>query len=118
MTGATVIRWGRSVTGREAKGLEVFGRALEMYEEHLKGGRIHGHREYFSISGDGGFIILMGDLDELMRLRVEPETLDLLGDAGAVVEDLHVDTFVGGSDQTVGEFMGRYTERMGALGLM
>ena len=59
MNGAVVIRWGASVPGREAKGLEVFGNAVMRFEEYLKAGRIHSHREFFSLTGqDGGFMIV------------------------------------------------------------
>ena len=49
--GALIFTWGNSVRGREAKGLETFGKALAYYDELAKEGRIHGHREFFSLTG-------------------------------------------------------------------
>ena len=43
MNGALIVTWGSNVPGREAKGLEVFGKALAHFDELAKKGRIHGH---------------------------------------------------------------------------
>src|SRR4051812_32504522 len=59
MNGAIVVRWGASVPGREAKGLEVFANGVAQFEGHLKSGRIHSHKEFLSVTGhDGGFMIV------------------------------------------------------------
>ena len=118
LTGATVISWSSTTHGREAKALEVFGNALQHYEQLTKDGRIHGHKEFFSLDDGGGFILLTGEVDELLRLRGEQQTIDLLADANAIVDGLSVRSYLGGSDQTVGDQMARYTERMRALGYL
>ena len=74
MNGATVIRWGAAVPGREAKGLEVFGKAIEFFEGLSKTGRIHGHREYIALTGSvGGFMLVEGESKELLSLLADPE---------------------------------------------
>mgnify|MGYP007009045887 CR=1 FL=1 len=78
MNGATVIRWGAGIPGREAKGLEVFGKAIEHFEGLSKKGRIHGHREYIALTGtSGGFMIVEGDTKELLGMLGEPERVKM-----------------------------------------
>jgi hypothetical protein len=119
MNGATVIRWGASVPGREAKGLEVFGKAIELFEGLSKKGRIHGHREYIALTGSaGGFMVVEGDTKELVSLLVEPEILALNSQAEAIVQDFHIQVFGGGTDQAIQELIGTYSTAVGELGYM
>ncbi len=91
MNGAMLIRFGSGVPGREAKGIEVFGKAVGRFEELAKEGRIHGHREFFSITGrSSGFMILDGDLDELLKIAAEEATLRLNTQADDIVSDFEV----------------------------
>jgi hypothetical protein len=91
MTGALVIRWGANVPGREAKGLEVFGKAIEQFESYAKGGKIHGHREFIALTGRvGGFMIVDGEVEELQKILVAPETLTLNSKAEAIVSDFEI----------------------------
>ena len=113
MNGATIIRWGATVPGREARGLEVFGRAIEHFEGLAKQGRIHGHHEYIALTGtDGGFMILEGEVAELLKIAVEPETLTLNTQAAAIVQDFQIQVYGGGTDQAVQELMGTYTQAL------
>ena len=117
MNGAIQISWKASVPGREAKGMEVFGAAVERFEGHLKQGRIHSHEEYFAITGsDGGFMLVRGDLDELMKISVEPETLALNAKAAAIVQDFAIQIYAGGTDQSVQELMGSYVGSLQEIG--
>ena len=119
MNGATVIRWGASVPGREAKGLEVFGKAIELFEGLSKKGRIHGHREYIALTGGaGGFMIVEGDTKELLSLLAEPEILALNSQAEAIVTDFSIQVFGGGTDQAIQELVGTYSTAVGELGYM
>ena len=119
MNGATVIRWGASIPGREAKGLEIFGKAIEHFEGLSKTGRIHGHREYIALTGTaGGFMLLEGDTKELLALLGEPEILALNTQAEAIVQDFSIQVFGGGSDQAIQELMGTYTSTLGDMGYM
>jgi len=119
MNGALMIRWGQSIPGREAKSLDVFGSAINRFETLAKGGRIHSHREYFSVTGrDGGFALLEGDVEELTKILAEEDTLRLNFQASAVVEDFEIQVFLGGSDQTVQQVLGGYTSSLSAIGYM
>jgi hypothetical protein len=119
VNGAIVIRWGSSVPGREAKGLEVFGQAIERFEGMTKTGRVHAHREYFALTGkEGGFMIVEGQVEELMKISAEPETLALNAKAGAIVEDFEITVYGGGTDQSIQELVGNYTGAVGELGYM
>jgi hypothetical protein len=119
MHGAVMIRWGANVPGRETTGLEVFGRALNRFEGMTKEGRVHGHREYFSVTGrDGGFLLLEGEVEELTKILTEEETLKLNNQASAVVEDFEIQTYVGGTDQATQQLIGTYTSSLKDLGYM
>ena len=119
MNGALMIRWGQSIPGREAKSLEVFGSAINRFETLAKGGRIHGHREYLSVTGrDGGFALLEGEIEELTKILAEEDTLRLNVQASAVVEDFEIQAFLGGSDQTVQQVLGDYTTSLRDIGYM
>jgi hypothetical protein len=119
MNGATVIRWGAGIPGREASGLDVFGGAVARMEELAKQGRIHSHKEFFALTGrEGGFMICEGEVEELLRIAAEPETLALNAKAGAIVQDFEVQVYAGGSDQTIQELIGNYIASLSEIGYM
>jgi hypothetical protein len=119
MNGAIVIRWGGSVPGREAKGLEVFGNAVARFEGFLKEGRISSHKEFFSVTGgDGGFMIVEGETSELLAITAEDDTLRLNAQAAAIVQDFEVQVFGGGTDQAVQGLMGTYVNGLQEIGYM
>jgi hypothetical protein len=117
MNGALLIRWGASIPGREAVGLDVFGRAVGRFEQLAKEGRVHGHREFFSVTGhDGGFMLVDGDLAELMRILGEEDSLRLNAQAAAIVEDFEIQALAGGTDQTTQQVMSTYIAGLKDLG--
>ena len=117
MTGAVLVRWGASIPGRETKGLEVFGKAIERFEKLAKDGRIHAHTEYISLTGDvGGFMLIQGDVEELQKILMEPENLALTAQASLIVSDFSQNLYGGGSDQAVQELVSLQMESLGALG--
>jgi hypothetical protein len=119
MNGAVMIRWGAAIHGREASSLDVFGKAVAHFEGLSKSGRINGHHEYFSVTGrGGGFMMIDGELDELMKLLAEPETLRLNDQAGAIVEDFEIQAYAGGTDQSVQQVMTDYSESLHEIGFM
>ncbi len=119
MNGAMIVRWGQGVPGREAKGLEVFGTAQAHFEGLAKQGRIHGHREFFGVTGtDGGFMIVDGELDELAKISTEMETLALNAKAAAIVSDFEIVLYAGGTDQSVQELMGNYSQSLQEVGYL
>ncbi|HEV2255412.1 MAG TPA: hypothetical protein VGS06_19710 [Streptosporangiaceae bacterium] len=119
MNGAMVIRWGSGIPGREANGLDVFGKAVARQEELAKEGRIHSHKEFFALTGrEGGFMIVEGEVEELLRLATEPETLALNAKAAAIVQDFETQMYAGGSDQVIQELVGNYVTSLSEMGYM
>jgi len=119
MNGAVVVRWGSGIPGREASGLDVFGKAVARQEELAKQGRIHSHKEFFALTGrDGGFMICEGEVEELLRIAAEPETLALNAKAAAIVQDFETQVYAGGSDQVIQELVGNYVTSLGEMGYM
>lgn len=119
MTGASLIRWGTTIPGREAKALEVFGRSIERFEQLTKEGRLHAHHEYIALTGKaGGFTILEGEVEELQKILVEQETLALNTQAAAIVEDFEVTLYAGGTDKSIQDLIGTYVTSVGELGYM
>lgn len=118
-TGAVRISWGATTPGREAKALEIFGSAVARFEELAKAGRIHAHQEYFAITGGvGGFMIASGEVDELQKIMVEPETLALNVKAESIVADFEMQLYGGGTDQSVQEYMGSYMSALQEVGYL
>jgi hypothetical protein len=107
--GALIFTWGNSVRGREGKSLEVFGKALAYYDELAKEGRIHGHREYFALTGNAGeragTMVVEGELDELLKLQAEEQSQRLLGEAGLICENFNVQICQAADDEAVGRFV-------------
>ena len=122
MEGAMLVTWGGPVPGREAKGLEVFGKSLAMSEKAAKEGRIHGHKEYFALTGNAtalsGFQVIEGDLDQLHELQREDDWLQLQMEAGAITQNFSVTFCAGGSDSAVQEIMQVYMKASGNLGYL
>ena len=117
MNGAMHISWKASIPGREAKSIEVFGAALERFEGLMKQGRIHSHEEYFALTGgEGGFMLVRGDIEELQKISIEPETLALNAKAASIVQDFTIELYAGGSDQAVQEMMGTYIGSLQEIG--
>jgi hypothetical protein len=117
MTGAVLVRWGAPIPGRETKGLEVFGKAIERFEQLAKKGRIHAHNEYISLTGTvGGFMLIQGDVEELQKILLEPENLALTSQASLIVADFEQNLYGGGSDQAIQQLIGVQLESLGALG--
>ena len=108
--------------GREAKSLEVFGKALAHYDDLAKQGRIHSHREYFSITGNagkwGGMQIVEGEIDELLKLQMEDSQRRLMAEAQQIVENFTVQICVGGSERTIADEMTLYADTLKALGYL
>ena len=111
--GAIIITWGAPVRGREMQGLDVFGRALAYWDEQAKEGRVHGHHEYFGVTGNAtrsGTMVIDGDLDELARLMVDEQNTRLLAEAGQIVENLDTQLCEANSDEALNRYVGVLTD--------
>lgn len=119
MNGAVVISWGTPVRGREAKGLEVFGKAIEHFDALAKAGRIHGHQEFLARTGRaGGFMLVTGDLAELTRIQQEEEVIDLTVAGATITEDFRVTLYEGGTEEATTEAVARTMRVLGNLGYL
>ena len=119
MMGAVVIRWGASIPVREGKGLEVLSSAVMRFEELRKDGRIQAHREYFSLTGgEGGFMLIEGEVAELQAILVEEQTVKMNAQAAAVVHDFHVQLYGGGDDEAVQSLVTSYVAGLKELGYL
>jgi hypothetical protein len=103
------IGWGEPVTGREAKGLEVFAEALAYYGEAEQDGRIES-QEVVLLGPHGGdlagFILVRGSEEQIAALRAEDDFERLITRAALIVHNVGVvDASVGdGVQATVGVY--------------
>jgi hypothetical protein len=120
--GAVIITWGGSIPGREAKALEVFGKALAYFDELAKSGRVHGHKEYISLTGNvddvAGTMVIDGALDELLKVQTEERTRVLLGEASTICKSFTVRLAVGGDEQSLTGEIGLYSKTLQGLGYL
>ncbi len=122
MNGAVIVTWGKVVPGREAKGLEVFGKALAFYDDLAKKGRVHGHKEYISLTGNStevqGTMVIEGAVEELLKVQAEDASRALIVEASAVCENFTVQIAIGGDEQSLTGEIGLYTKTLQGLGYM
>jgi hypothetical protein len=87
------IGWGEPVSGREAKGLEVFGEALGYYGKAEQDGRIES-QEVVLLGPHGGdlagFILVRGSDAQIAALRAEDEFERIIARAALVVRNVGV----------------------------
>jgi hypothetical protein len=87
------IGWGEPVTGREAKGLEVFAEALAYYGKAEQDGRVESQEAALlgPHGGDlGGFILVRGSEVQIAALRAEEEFERIITRATLVVQNVGV----------------------------
>jgi len=122
MNGALIITWGSNVPGREAKGLEVFGKALAHFDELAKKGRIHGHKEYLALTGNvdrlAGFMVIEGPVEELSKLQTEEATRALLIEGASIAKEFTATLTAGGDEQTLTQEITLFTKTQQSLGYM
>ena len=117
MNGAIVHTWQGTRTGREVKALEVLGRALGYYDELAKEGRIHAHSAFFGGNDPAGMIIVTGDVDELRKIEMEDDYLQILTEAALVADGFRAQVMGGGSADDSADGITRYVETLGRLGI-
>jgi hypothetical protein len=87
------IGWGEPITGREAKGLEVFAEALAYYGKAEQDGRIESQEVVFLDPHGGdltGFILVRGSEAQIGALRAEDEFERVITRATLVVRNVGV----------------------------
>lgn len=115
MDGALVTRWGASVPGREAVGLEVFGRDVARWEALVQEGRVRSWRVFFGLGRPGGFLIGLGEVGELTRILAEEETRKI--NIAAVVGDFAVEICLGGTESGTRTVVDLYAGTLQEAGL-
>ncbi len=122
MNGALIVTWGSNVPGREAKGLEVFGKALAHFDELAKKGRIHGHKEYLTLTGNvdqlAGVMVIEGPVEELVKIQTEEATRTLLIEGASIAKNFTATIASGGDEQTLTQEIGLFTKTQQNLGYM
>jgi hypothetical protein len=110
------VGWGAPVTGREAKGLEVFGEAVAFYGKAADDGEIESSQIVFLSPHGGdlaGFFLLSGTPEQCVALRERDDFQRILTRAGLVVQDLGVVAATTGD--AVGELVATYQEAIGDI---
>ena len=117
--GAIIVSWTGVRTGREGKGLGVFGQAMQRNEELEKEGRVSGTRVYLNTTGSqAGQVILDGVYTELQRLLLDDDFAKSLRDAAIVCDGFQVNLCVGGAPDSLTELMGSYAQTLTEHGLL
>lgn len=109
------IGWGDPVTGREAKGLEVFAEALAYYGKAEEDGRIESHETVLIAPHGGdlaGFILVRGSEGQIASLRAEDEFERITTRATLVVQNVGVaDAALGdGLEAAIGVYQAAVTD--------
>ncbi|HJT37184.1 MAG TPA: hypothetical protein VJ818_02060 [Actinomycetota bacterium] len=122
MNGALIVTWGSNEPGREARGLEVFGKALAHFDELAKKGRIHGHKEYISLTGNvdqlAGVMVVEGAVEELVKIQTEDATRTLLIEAASVTKNFTATLASGGDEGSLTREITLFTKTQQNLGYM
>src|SRR5205809_6602155 len=85
--------WGAPVRGREMKGLEVFGEAVELWTRLQQEGRLESFEPVFLVPHGGdlqGFFLLRGERATLDEITRSEEFQRLSTRAGQIVESFGV----------------------------
>jgi hypothetical protein len=110
------LGWGPPIPGREAKGLEVFGEAIEFYGNLQQKGRIESFEAVLlePHGGElGGFFLIRGSVEQMSALRVDEAFERLTTRASFIVADLGVvGAYIGDG---LARAMGIYQQQIGEL---
>lgn len=119
LTGCVVYRWGAAVPGREGLALQVLERFLEWCEVLAKSGRIFGHEEWISVTGNpGGMLVMSGPLEDLLVLQSEDDALRLRQEASLAVTGFEAQIYAGGSDASLQQVLRDWAQAADDLDLL
>jgi len=110
------VGWSAPVTGREAKGLEVFGEAVAFYGNCQEAGEIESFETVFLDAHGGGlagFLLLRGSAEQCATLRARDDFQRITTRASLVVADLGVINAV--IDEGVGDQVAVYQEAIAEI---
>ena len=108
--GAVVFQWGPAVRGREQKALEIFGESIAYWDDMVKNNRVSGHYPYFSTNRNAGMWVIQGEIEELLAIRAEEDSIRLEGRVQMIVEDFSAELYAGGSVEALADLVGLYGE--------
>jgi len=95
----------------------IRGKALVFWDEKAKEGRIHGHHEYFALTGNAtkrvGTMVVEGELGELLRIQTEDDSLRLQAEASQICENFCVEICEANSEDSIN----RYVQTLQGMGL-
>jgi len=101
--GALFIGWGRTLSGREQKALQVFNEAMQYWGRLQQQGDIESF-EAFSLGAHGGdlygFALLRGDRAKLAQISISEEFVRLTTRADLTLERVGVVPAVTGNELT------------------
>jgi len=101
---AILVRWNRSLPGREQQGLSLFGNVLEYYGTLQSEGRIDSFEPVLlnPVGTDlGGFILLRGSAEKLDALKRDDRFVELIIQAEHLIDGFGViDAYLEGNLQT------------------
>ena len=106
---ALFMGWGEPVRGREAKGLEVFGEAVQFFGQLQQSGTIESVDTVLLRPHGGdlyGFFLLRGSADQVAGLQASEDFDRLTTRAGLVVEGLGI--VPAAVDEGIGQQMALY----------
>ena len=112
---ALFVGWGEIVTGREQQAVQVIGETVQFYTRLQQQGEIAGFEPFFlePHGGDlGGFFLVRGEPDQLLRLRYSDEFINLIQRATFVVHGMGVVAAFTGDElnRQLGEFQRQVAE--------
>jgi len=96
---AIVTTWGPSVTGREAKSLEVFTEFIGFIGKLAAEGKCQAAEPFLAADGSGGFAIVRGKSDALQEIWDSEENLKLVAKAQAYVQELRSHVYYTGEQE-------------------
>jgi hypothetical protein len=98
---AIVTTWGPSVTGREAKSLEVFTEFMGFIGKLAAEGKCQAAEPFFAADSSGGFAIVRGKSDALQEIWDSEENLRLVAKAQAFVQELRSHLYYTGEQEVM-----------------
>ena len=98
---AIVTTWGPSVTGREAKSLEVFTEFMGFIGKLAAEGKCQPAEPFFASDGSSGFAIVRGKSDALQEIWDSEDNLRLVAKAQAFVQDLKSHLYYTGEQEVM-----------------
>ncbi len=115
---ALITTWGSTVTGREAKSLEVFMEFLTFFGKQAADGRCAEPEVWFNSDASEGMAIVRGKSDALVEIQETEDYEKLLSKGHMIVSDLKVHLWYGGADEEIQRGTRLFAEAGSELGYM